>query len=128
MAPFELPEVQRVDLCGAALALHSWGVRDLGEFAWYESPPTDRLEAARQLLTTLGALVPVDRRLTAMGKQMLALPVHPRLARLLIASANEGRVAEGAALAALLSEKDIVQREFQHPGIVRARGRILPGS
>ncbi len=42
---------------------------------------------------------------------MLDLPVHPRLARLLLASAECGRVRDGAAIAALLSEKDIVIRD-----------------
>jgi ATP-dependent helicase HrpB len=115
MAPFELPEVKRVDLCGTVLALHSWGVREIGEFAWYESPAPDRLEAAGRLLATLGAVDPVGSQLTALGQRMLALPVHPRLARLLIASANEGRVAEGAALAAMLSEKDIAGPEYRLP-------------
>ena len=38
LAPFEIAEVHRVDLCGAVLVLHSWGVRDTSQFAWYDSP------------------------------------------------------------------------------------------
>src|SRR3954447_23255367 len=48
--PFEVPEVHRVDLCGTVLALHSWGVRDAREFAWFEPPEADRIDAARRLL------------------------------------------------------------------------------
>jgi ATP-dependent helicase HrpB len=42
---------------------------------------------------------------------MLGLPVHPRLARILIAARQCGRTREGATVAALLSEKDIRIRE-----------------
>ena len=46
-------------------------------------------------------------RITPLGRRILELPVHPRLARLLLAASDGGRRAEGAAVAALLSEKDI---------------------
>ncbi len=54
LAPFELAEVHRVDLCGAVLALHSWGVPDAGQFAWYDRPAPERLDAARRLLGQSG--------------------------------------------------------------------------
>src|SRR6185437_14646061 len=50
------------------------------------------------------------------GRRMLGLPVHPRLARLLIAAAARGMLEEGAAIAAPLSEKDILRRSGDvHP-------------
>jgi ATP-dependent helicase HrpB len=106
--PFEVPEVQRVNLCSAVLALHSWGVKDPRSFAWYEAPLDDRLDAAERLLVSLGAIEADRGAITRPGRTMLGLPVHPRLARLLIAAAEDGRAPEGAALAALLSEKDIL--------------------
>jgi ATP-dependent helicase HrpB len=115
LAPFELPEVHRVDLCSCVLALHSWGVRDARSFDWYEPPAPDRLDAAEQLLSSLGALDGDSRRITPLGQQMLGLPIHPRLGRLLIAAASGGRALEGASLAALLSEKDIAFREPGSP-------------
>ncbi|MGA2701111.1 MAG: ATP-dependent helicase HrpB [Isosphaeraceae bacterium] len=111
LAPFEIAEVHRVDLCAAVLALHSWGVRDAAKFAWYDSPAPERLDAARRLLASLGALDSVHSRITPLGRQMLELPVHPRLARLLIASGREGLVLQGAALAAVLAEKDMAVRD-----------------
>ncbi|MGC1720512.1 MAG: helicase-related protein, partial [Isosphaeraceae bacterium] len=110
LPPFEIAEVHRVDLCAAVLALHSWGVRDAGKFAWYDSPAPERLDAARRLLTSLGALDPDQSRITPLGRRMLELPVHPRLARLLIAAGREGLVRQGAALAAVLAEKDMAVR------------------
>lgn len=111
MADFDLPEVRRVDLCGTVLALHAWGKNDVRTFGWYEPPPEETLVAAERLLEMLGAL---ERgAITPVGRQLVSLPVHPRLGRLLLAAAEEGLLAEGAAIAALLSEKDIVRPDFQ---------------
>ncbi len=53
-----------------------------------------------------------DGSITPLGRQLLGIPAHPRLGRLLIGSAEMGFAREGAALAALLSEKDILTRSF----------------
>jgi ATP-dependent helicase HrpB len=111
MAPFEQPEIGRVDLSSTLLALHSWGQSDPLRFGWFEPPDSGRLAAAERQLIWLGALVGEPRRITPVGRRILELPVHPRLARLLLAAADSGRPAEGAAVAALLSEKDIRMRE-----------------
>jgi len=105
---FEVPEVQRVDLSGPVLALRAWGIQDLAAFGWFEPPAASRLEEADRLLTLLGALDPRDRRITPVGRRMLDLPVHPRLARLLLAATDSRRTSEGAALVALLAEKEIL--------------------
>ena len=103
---FELPEVKRIDLSVAVLSLHAWGQADPRKFGWFEPPPDEMLDAAEELLGMLGALD--AGRITALGKKLLALPVHPRIGRLLLEAAEAGRVEEGAAVAALLEEKDIV--------------------
>lgn len=110
LAPFDEPEIHRVDLCSTLLTLRSWGVTEPKRFGWYEAPAADRVEAAEALLIRLGALDPATRAITPLGNRMLALPTHPRLARLLLAAAERGMLREGAALAALLSEKDIAER------------------
>lgn len=110
MADFELPEVRRVDLCGTVLALHAWGKSDPRQFGWYEPPPEETLASAEQLLEMLGALQ--GGAITAVGRQLMSFPAHPRLARLLLAAAHQGLLEEGAALAALLSEKDIVSIDW----------------
>ncbi|WP_422931362.1 ATP-dependent helicase HrpB [Singulisphaera sp. PoT] len=117
----DLPEVARVDLCSTVLALHAWGHADAASFPWYEPPPAESLEAATRLLIMLGALDESGARITPLGQTLLDLPVHPRLGRLLIAAAESGSPAHGAALAALLSEKDLVS---SGPGAPRPpRGR-----
>jgi len=107
MAESDTPEVGRVDLASTLLTLHAWGATDPARFAWFEAPPPERLDAAERLLVRLGAL-DAERRLTPTGRRLLAVPAHPRIARLLAAAAEAGFPREGAALAALLSEKDIV--------------------
>ena len=124
LSPFDEPEVHRVDLASTVLALRSWGVREPERFGWYEPPTKDRLEAADVLLARLGTLDATDRTITQIGERVLALPVHPRLGRLLLAAAEEGLIDEGAALAALLSEKDLAAR--RPGGGRRGPSDILP--
>ncbi|MGO9596902.1 MAG: ATP-dependent helicase HrpB [Isosphaeraceae bacterium] len=129
----ETPEVHRVDLCSAVLALHVWGIRDAASFGWFDRPATERLEAVQRLLTSLEALDPDSGRITPLGRMMLDLPIHPRLARVLIAAARESRVVQGATLAALLSERDIALRGEGSAGpagrpqvSTRGRSDLLP--
>src|SRR5206468_3774923 len=73
----------------------------------------EALAAAERLLAMLGALDSASGgAITPLGRAMMDLPVHPRLARLLLGAAELGRLEEGAAVAALLSEKDIVAPSF----------------
>ncbi|MDB5298999.1 MAG: ATP-dependent helicase HrpB, partial [Phycisphaerales bacterium] len=116
MPDFELPEIKRVDLCGTVLALHAWGKTDPRAFGWYEAPPEETLAGAERLLAMLGALTgEVDGRITPIGRRLLSLPVHPRLGRLLLAAAEQDLLAQGAAIAALLSEKDILRASAYDP-------------
>ncbi len=108
LADFELPEIRRVDLAQTVLALHAWGRPDPRTFNWYEPPPEETIAAAERLLAMLGALTTESNgQITPLGRQMLALPAHPRLARLLLAAQQQNLIEEAATLAALVSEKDI---------------------
>jgi ATP-dependent helicase HrpB len=105
------PEVARIDLASTVLTLHGWGTSDPSRFEWFEPPPAERLDAAERLLVMLGALGPEDRKLTPLGRRLQAIPAHPRIARLLVAAAESGYSREGAALSALLSERDLLLNE-----------------
>jgi ATP-dependent helicase HrpB len=128
MSESEIPEIRRVDLAAATLALYAWGQADPSRFGWFEAPPIERLDAARRLLSDLGAVD--DRRgaITPLGRRMLEIPAHPRLARLLIATADAGHPGEGAALAALLSEKDIAVESTPGEGYRGPRKATETGS
>ena len=95
MAAHPPAEIEAADLAGLALELALWG----GEVAFLSPPPAGPLAEARALLEGLGALD--AGRITAHGRALAALPVHPRLAHML-------RVAgpKAATLAALLEDRD----------------------
>jgi len=114
---FELPEIKRVDLCSAVLNLHAWGKLDAAKFGWFDAPAADALQSAERLLELLGALQ--GGEITALGKKLNSLPLHPRIGRLLCAAAEAGCAEEGATLAALLSEKDIRRPDYSQPRHLR---------
>ncbi|MEP6975043.1 MAG: helicase-related protein, partial [Spartobacteria bacterium] len=97
----ELPEVKRLDLAEVVLTLKASGIEDIAGFRWLESPDPKALENAEQLLTDLGAIR--AGKLTSLGRRMLAFPVHPRYARMLLA-AQEQRCVRGIALIAALTQ------------------------
>jgi ATP-dependent helicase HrpB len=107
---FDPPEICRVDLAETVLELVAHGVRNPAEFPWFEAPPEGSLRAAAQLLGRLGFVAAkVDGlHVTPLGARALTFPVHPRLARLLLEAEARGVGQDGAALAALVAERDIV--------------------
>ena len=104
----EEPEIHRLDLAGAALQLLAWGEADLDAFPWYEKPRPEALERARALLVRLDALT--AHGLTAMGRRLARLPVHPRLGRLLLEGERRGAPYRAALAAAMLAERDPFRR------------------
>lgn len=82
-AEFETPEVRRVDLAEAILFLKRLGVNEIAGFRWLDQPEVERRLDAEKLLTWLGALGS-DGSLTKVGEKMSTLPLHPRLASLVL--------------------------------------------
>ena len=100
----EIPEIHRLDLGEALLALH---VQGLGEsFVWFESPAPAALERAQRLLFDLGALD--SRGITDTGRRMARFPLHPRFARMLLAAGTHGCVREAALCAAVAQGRDLL--------------------
>jgi ATP-dependent helicase HrpB len=112
LAAFTPPEMLEADLAPLALELARWG-SDAGSLSWLDPPSAAPLAQARELLSRLGALD--GARLTPLGSEMAGLPLHPRLAHMLVRSRALGAVPQAAELAALLSERDLVR-----PGADRA--------
>lgn len=94
------PEIETADLAGLALELALWGVRGEVTLGFLTPPPEGRLAEARSLLRDLGALEE-DGAITARGRQMARLPLHPRLAAMVLEGGRDAPLA-----AALLSERD----------------------
>lgn len=101
LEPLRRPEIAQVDLAGLALELAAWGSDDL---RFPDAPPQGALSAARDLLRRLGALQ--EAAITPLGRRMLALGTHPRLAAMLLAPADPAGQALACDLAALLEARD----------------------
>ena len=113
LAPQDEPEIRSADLAPLALQLFAWGVQDPGELRWLTPPPAGAWAQAVDLLTALGALRENDgrRRLTDHGDTMATLPLHPRLAHLLLCGRDVGALRTASGIAAVLSERDPLGRE-----------------
>jgi ATP-dependent helicase HrpB len=103
---FDPAEILRVDLAETVLSLASLGVTDVAAFPFYEAPPRAAIDAAVELLKRLAA-IDSEGTITREGRAMLALPIHPRLAKIVLVSRDEGLERDGALLAATLAEREI---------------------
>jgi ATP-dependent helicase HrpB len=124
----ELPEIKRLDLAEVVLTLKAAGIENLRKFRWLEPPDEVSLAHAEELLTDLGALkalhnaaagrLPVGDtagcqpalQITPIGRKMLAFPIHPRYARMLMAAQEYGCVYQAALVAALTQGRDLLLR------------------
>ncbi|RPE80104.1 ATP-dependent helicase HrpB [Vulcaniibacterium tengchongense] len=101
LEPQRRPEIAQVELAGLALELAAWGEAQL---RFLDPPPPGALAAARELLQRLGALE--GGAITALGRRMLALGTHPRLAAMLLAAEEPHERALACDLAALIEARD----------------------
>ena len=99
LAAFPPAEIEAADLTGLALELALWGGSE-HDLAFLTPPPEAALAEARGLLTMLDAL-DGKGRITDHGKALAALPLHPRLAHMLVLAGPAA-----APLAALIAECD----------------------
>jgi len=103
LRPFPQPEIEAADLAGLALELALWGARP-DALPFLAAPNPASYTEAEALLAMLGAL-DAEGRITAHGKRLANLPLHPRLAHMLVRAGPEA-----APLAALLADRDPLTR------------------
>ncbi|PPK68791.1 ATP-dependent helicase HrpB [Actinokineospora auranticolor] len=96
------PEIRTADLTRLALELACWGTPDGSGLRWWDEPPAGPLAAGREALTALGALT--EDSVTARGRSMAALGLHPRLARALLDGAPRVGTTRAAQIVALLDD------------------------
>jgi ATP-dependent helicase HrpB len=106
LEPYARPEILSADLSSFALDLAQWGVSDPAALTFLDPPPQAACAEARKLLTDLGALDD-DGRITGEGKQLRALPLPPRLARMVVDAAREGAGEMAAQIAVLVGERGL---------------------
>ncbi len=107
-APFTAPEISEADLAPLTLELARWGVTDPATLPWLDVPDAAKISQARDVLRGLEA-IDHDNRITPMGTAMAGLPVHPRLAHMMLRGAGLGLEQSACALAALLSDRDFMR-------------------
>ena len=118
-------EITQVDLAGVALELATWGTPS-ADLRFIDPPPTRALQQAHDLLRHLGALDAAGHPTTT-GRAMLALPLHPRLAHMVVAAPA---VDSGLAcvIAAILDERDVLRgRADELPADLALRVRVVCG-
>ncbi|MEO1614336.1 MAG: ATP-dependent helicase HrpB [Planctomycetota bacterium] len=125
------PEIVRTDLSGALLSLAIWGERDVLAFPWVTAPAQESVSAATSLLQTLGA-IDVEGVPTETGRRMSQLPLHPRLARMVVEAEKLGCLPATCLVAAMLSERNALSRDaavelIDRMGQLKTANESLPG-
>lgn len=106
LATTRSPEIVQSDLTSMALHIAVWGT-DINELSWLDQPPQAAYEQACQLLIHLEAL-DEQKGITAHGRELSKLRVHPRLAHMIVHAIPLGMVQQACDLAALLQERDLL--------------------
>jgi ATP-dependent helicase HrpB len=127
LSPQTAPEILHADLAPLALELACWGALDAASLAWIDPPPAAPLAQARDLLRHLEA-IDATGRVTAHGRTLAALGMHPRLGTMLIKSRGLGAVNLACDLAAVLSERDILRSQVgARDADLRLRAAVMRG-
>jgi ATP-dependent helicase HrpB len=107
LLPRRSAEILEADLASFALELAVWGIGNATELSWLDPPPAGAWTQARQLLVGLGAL---DDRgaITAHGRRLAEMAVHPRLAHMIVKAMSMGQGEPACEVAALLGERDLL--------------------
>jgi ATP-dependent helicase HrpB len=98
-ADHETPEILRSDLTQLCLALRVMGIQEPGDIEWLDAPPEQAVNHAEELL---GMLIRTDQD----ARELMRLPVHPRLSRMIAAAEERGAGRAACLAAALLSAGD----------------------
>lgn len=125
LASHSEPEIAVADLCSLTLELANWGVSDVSDLNWMTVPPSGLVGQSRDLLRILGA---IDDKgaITTMGQKIVRLPLHPRLACMIIKAEEKGYADLACDLAAILSERDIFKTDRENPNSdIRVRLEML---
>jgi ATP-dependent helicase HrpB len=103
------PEILQSDLASPILQLLAWGVKDPAELAWLDPPPAAAYQQGLAVLQTCGAVyadLEGRYRLTPQGVRMAQMPLHPRLAHMLLVGSDIHAQETACLLAAILSERN----------------------
>ena len=106
---FTPPEVLRTNLASVILRMATLGLGDPETFPFLDPPDTRLINDGVRLLEELQAM-DGERRVTRLGRQIAALPVDPRLGRMLLAASQQRCLTEMLVIAAFLETQDPRER------------------
>ena len=95
----QTPEILEADLCSLVLSSVAWGATTRDGLPWLTPPAASAWDQSMELLKELGALDD-SCRLTPKGEAMAKLPMHPRLANMVL----HGNGNTATMLAAIIEE------------------------
>ena len=111
---FTEPEILRTNLASVILQMAAARLGAIADFPFVEAPDRSQVADGLRLLTELGALADSDQResprLTAVGRRLAALPVDPRLGRMLVEAERQGCLREMLVIVSGLSIVDPRER------------------
>jgi len=113
---FTEPEILRTNLASVILAMTSLGLGDIAAFPFLEPPDSRQITDGVRLLEELQAIDPgadpadPRKRLTEYGRKISALPLDPRLARMVLEAQANGALREVLIIVAALSIRDPRER------------------
>jgi ATP-dependent helicase HrpB len=110
LAAHDAPEIRVADLAPLVLDMAGWGVTTRDGLPWLEAPQPAPFAQAQDLLRQLGA-IDASRAMTSHGRAMVRLPLHPRLAHMVVRAQSLGAARAAAETAALISERDGLPRD-----------------
>ena len=110
---FTDPEILRSALAGVILRMLGLGLGTIEQFPFLDAPPERAVKEGYAQLLELGAIQPDRTRLTAIGRQLNRLPIDVKLARMLVAAAETGALAELLVIASFLSVQDPRERPLE---------------
>ena len=105
---YTAPEVLRINLASVILRMAALELGEPERFPFLDPPDTRLINDGVRLLEDLEAMS--DRRVTRLGRQIAAVPVDPRLGRMLLAAAGLGCLTEMLIIAAFLEAQDPRER------------------
>ena len=104
-------EIQRVNLASVVLQMQALGLGDIYRFPFIDPPEQRAIKDAVRLLEELRA---IDRgKLSTQGRMMARIPVDPRLAAMLLASAKQGCLSEVLIIVSALAVQDVRERPIE---------------
>src|SRR3712207_2426486 len=107
------PEILRTSLASVLLQMAALELGEVGDFPFIDPPDRRAVADGLALLEELGALDAAGK-LTGTGRALAALPLDPRIARMVVEADRRGVLEEVLVIAAGLTVQDVRERPAEH--------------